>query len=455
MRYGKRTGIVAALVLGASLVLAGCASAPDEPASGSGREVYTGAGTGESLGEAINAAKMDAVRKAVVDLIGAQAEAAQADRLDEVLYSTRTPNAYVYNETMETIRRDGSLIDGDLRYEIRIRVNVDAVRTTLEVNGIGRGAGAASGGAGEADGTDGAAGGEAETADDGQAQQRESDTGVPLPDYANVTDGERRFIAGYVDRMTYMVFFPDRAVENVAGTVKDPGFLLRSAVNQANGYLVNNGHLVVDASQVEQLREDQRLVYEEQVGQELSLLQWVARRLDADVYIELDARVSGRSAGSGHYATADVTLTMYETSTAQILGSVNRRSQESFSRTSTDDAAVNALQSTVYQAMPQAVEMSERQMAQTLTRGLRYELTLQKPPDARTLSRFRREMSDEVREIATVSQSPDDVAYEVFFIGSTDDLIDLVFVVTDRLAGFEDMTLVLSRGRSVTFDVGF
>lgn len=435
MRYGKRTGIVAALVLGASLVLAGCASTPDEPASGPGGEVYTGAGTGESLGEAINAAKMDAVRKAVVDLIGAQAEAAQADRLDEALYSTRTPNAYVYNETMETIRRDGSLIDGDLRYEIRIRVNVEAVRTTLEVNGIGRG--------------------EAETADDEQAQQRESDTGVPLPDYANVTDGERRFIAGYVDRMTYMVFFPDRAVENAAGTVKDPGFLLRSAVNQANGYLVNNGHLVVDASQVEQLREDQRLVYEEQVGQELSLLQWVARRLDADVYIELDARVSGRSAGSGHYATADVTLTMYETSTAQILGSVNRRSQESFSRTSTDDAAVNALQSTVYGAMPQAVEMSERQMAQTLTRGLRYELTLQKPPDARTLSRFRREMSDEVREIATVSQSPDDVAYEVFFIGSTDDLIDLVFVVTDRLAGFEDMTLVLSRGRSVTFDVGF
>ncbi len=441
MRHGKRTGIVAALVLGASLILAGCASTPDEPASGPGREVYTGAGTGESLGEAINAAKMDAVRKAVVDLIGAQAEAAQADRLDEALYSTRTPNAYVYNETMETIRRDGSLIDGDLRYEIRIRVNVEAVRTTLEVNGIGRGTDG---------GTDGGAAGGS-----GDAAAQQNDTVVPLPDYANVTDGERRFIAGYVDRMTYMVFFPDRAVENAAGTVKDPGFLLRSAVNQANGYLVNNGHLVVDASQVEQLREDQRLVYEEQVGQELSLLQWVARRLDADVYIELDARVSGRSAGSGHYATADVTLTMYETSTAQILGSVNRRSQESFSRTSTDDAAVNALQSTVYGAMPQAVEMSERQMAQTLTRGLRYELTLQKPPDARTLSRFRREMSDEVREIATVSQSPDDVAYEVFFIGSTDDLIDLVFVVTDRLAGFEDMTLVLSRGRSVTFDVGF
>lgn len=442
MRY------VISVVIAAALVLTGCASGPDEVASGQAREVYTGAGTGESLGEAINAAKMDAVRKAVVDLIGAQAEAAQADRLDEVLYSTRAPNAYVYNETMETIRRDGSLIDGDLRYEIRIRVNVEAVRTTLEVNGIGRDATGGEGSESQA----GTGGGGSTDADAGE----ESDAGsVPVADEADVTDAERRFIAGYVDRMTYMVFFPDRAVENVAGTVEDPEFLLRSAVNQANSYLVSNGQLVVDASQVDQLREDQRLVYEEQVGQEFSLLQWVARRLDADVYMELDARVSGRSAGSGHYATADVTLTMYETSTAQILGSVNRRSQESFSRSSTDDAAVNALQSTVYEAMPRAVEMSERQMAQTLTRGLRYELTLQKPPDARTLSRFRRAMSEEVREIATVSQSPDDVAYEVFFIGSTDDLIDLVFIVTDRLAGFEDMTLVLSRGRSVTFDVGF
>lgn len=439
MRY------VIPVVIVAALVFAGCATAPGDGASELSREVYTGAGQGESLGEAINAAKMDAVRKAVVDLIGTEAEAAQADELEEVLYSTRTPNAYVYNESMETIRRDGSLIEGDLRYEIRIRVNVEAVRTTLEVNGIGRG-----GGSGGQAGSGGASSGDAE----GDAAQVDSET-VPVPEHADVTDAERRFIAGYVDRMTYLVFFPDRAVENAAETVDDPEFLLRSAVNQANGYLVSNGQLVVDASQVEQLREDQRLVYEEQVGEELSLLQWVARRLNADVYIELGARVSGRTSGSSHYATVDVTLTMYETSTAQILGSVNRRSQESFSRSSTEDAAVNALQSTVYQAMPQAVEMAERQMAQTLTRGIRYELTLQKPPDARTLSRFRSAMRDEVREIATVSQSPDDVAYEVFFIGSTDDLIDLVFAVTDRLAGFEDMTLVLSRGRSVTFDVGF
>ncbi len=424
----RATVLIVTVVL---LVLAGCASAP--PADPGSDDYYLGAGRGESLGEAMNAAKVDAVRKAVIDLIGAEAEAAQAGELEDVLYSTRNPNAYVYNETMETLHRDGSLIDGDLRYEIRIRVNVPAVRRTLEANGIRAdvdpGAGVTSG------------------------EERETATiaAIPAPDPVEVSPAERRFISRYVDTMTYMVYFADRAVDEIP----DGEFVLRSAVNQANGYLVSRGHLVVDAAQVEQLRRDQELVYEEQTGRELSLLQWVARRLNADVYIEIDARTSSRTSGSGHYATADVTLSMYETSTGQILGSVNRRSQESFSRTSQADAAVNALQSTVHQAMPQAVDMSERQMERMLTRGIRYELVLQRPPDARSLSRFRTAMQEEVRTIATVSQSPQEVLYEVFFVGSSDDLIDLIFVVSDRVAGFDSLDLVISRGRSLTFDAGF
>lgn len=423
--------VVAFLVLTA--LLSGCAT--DQP-SAAGTDVYVGAGRGETLGEAMNAAKMDAVRRAVIDLIGAQAEAAQARELDDVLYSTRNPNAYVYNETMETLRRDGSLIEGDLIYEIRIRVNVPAVRRTLEAHGIGAGpvtSRPAPAPARDRDGPDVAA------------------EIVPALDFAEVTAAERRFIARYVDTMTYMVTFSDRA----AGEMPEGDFLLRSAVVQANGYLVSQGRLVVDATQVEQLKRDQELVYEEQVGREVSILQWVARRLNADVYIDLDARVSDRRSGTGHYATADVTLSMYETSTGQILGSVNRRSQEAFSRTSGTDAGVNALQSAVHQAMPRVVEMSERQMERMLTRGIRYELVLQRPPDARSLSRFRTTMLDEVRQIATVSQAPQEIVYEVFFVGSTDDLVDLVFRVSDRVAGFEDLDLVIGRGRSLTFDVGY
>jgi len=94
-------------------------------------------------------------------------------------------------------------------------------------------------------------------------------------------------------------------------------------------------------------------------------------------------------------------------------------------------------------------------MEASLTRGIRYELTLQNPPDARSLSRFRSAMGDDVREIATVNQSPEEILFEVFVVGNTDDLVDLVFSVSDRVAGFENIDLVISRGRSLTFDVGF
>ena len=215
------------------------------------------------------------------------------------------------------------------------------------------------------------------------------------------------------------------------------------------------GKVVVDAAQVERIKQDQRLVYEEETGREISLLQWVARRLNADVYIELDARLSTSGSRGDYYGSADVTLNMYETSTGQVIGSLNRRSQNSYSRTSTENALINAVQSAVYQAMPRVVEMSQQQMTRLLTRGIRFELTIQNQPDARTMSRFRSALATETRETATVSQSPQEILYEVFYIGSTDDLVDLVFEASERVAGLEDMALIISRGRSLTFDAGY
>ncbi len=440
-------------------VLVGCAGAPEPQAR---NDTYVGSGTGATLGQAIAAAKMDAVQKAVVDLIGANAEQAQRARLEEVLYNTDNPNAFVFNDTMETLRRDGSLADENLTYEIEIRVNLVAIETTLRANNI-----SASGAGSNAESATSNGSAQSGTASPAPAQPSGGPTASspspvqqqPLPaiEYVEVSDSERRYIARFVDTMTYMVYFTDEAADGVSGAAgegADGAFLMRSAITQANSYLVENGHIAIDASQVETLKEDQRLIFEEQVGQELSLLQWIARRLNADVYIEVDARVDGRSSGASHYATADVALRMFDTSTGQILGSVTRRSQEAFSRTSVADAAGNALQSTVYQAMPNVVDMSQGQMERSLTRGIRYELTLQQPPDARTISRFRTAMRDEVREIQTVNQSPAEVLFEVFFIGSTDDLVDLVFSVSDRVAGFENIDLVIGRGRALTFDVG-
>jgi hypothetical protein len=441
-----RTRLSLAILIILGVTVTGCVSGPESAPVPN--DVYAGSGQGTTLGEAMNAAKIDAVRRAVIDLIGAQEEARHAETLGEVLYNTRNPNAFVYNETLETTRKDGSLLEGDMVYELTIRVNIPAVQRTLDANGVT--------GASEAAGTDA-------PAESGPAPAAMAGNPAAPPDLApaagdwdDVTPEEERFIRRYVETMTYMVYFSDEAAMGAREVGAGDGeFIMRSAVNQANSYLVSDGRVVVDAAQVERLKADQQLVYEEETGREISLLQWVARRLNADVYIQLDAQVTGSTSAANHYGTADITLNMYDTSTAQILGSVNRRSQNSFSRTSQQDAVLNAVQSTVYQAMPQAVEMARNQMARMLTRGIRYEVTIQNPPDARSLSRFRSAMSDNVREIATVSQSPEEAVYEVFAIGSTDDIVDLVYEVSDRVAGFEDLVMVISRGRAMTFDAGF
>ena len=435
-----RLGILTLIIVA---TLSACAGAP--PAAPATDDVYLGVGRGASLGTAVNTAKMDAVRNAVIDLIGADAERAHAARLDDVLYSTRNPNAFVFNETMETLRRDGSLAAGDLVYEIRIRVNVPAVRRTLDANGIGAGMPAA----GASASADTSAGSRAATR---PAAEGAADTTIAPADYPAVTDAERRFIGRYVDTMTYMVYFDDRSLGELRDGRVDR-FTMQSAVAQANNYLVSQGKLVVDAAQVERLKDDQRLIYEES-GQGVTLLQWIARRLNADVYIEIDSQISTRASGQGYNAVASVTLSMYETSTGQILGSIVRRSQETFSRTSEADAVRNALQSTVFQAMPDAVGMSRRQMELALTRGIRYELTVQRPADARTMSRFRTEMLAATRGIDTISSAPEEIRYAVFMIGSSDDLVDLLFRVSGRVPGLESMDLVVSRGRAITFDAG-
>ncbi|TVR05994.1 MAG: hypothetical protein EA403_01245, partial [Spirochaetaceae bacterium] len=126
----------------AALIVAGCASGPSftsipgSAASGPS-DVYPGSGRGPSLAIAMNDAKMDAVRNAVIDMIGAQAEAANSATLDRELYNTRNPNAFVFNETMQTVRREnlGSIDQMDMVFDITIRVNRPAIESVLAANG--------------------------------------------------------------------------------------------------------------------------------------------------------------------------------------------------------------------------------------------------------------------------------------------------------------------------------
>ena len=459
-RYSFLFVLLLALLTGCG---SGSSSSDGRVATPGAQEVFTGSGRGESLGVAIYNAKIDAIRNAVIDIVGPSVEQQNQQQLQETLYTTRNPNAYVYNETMQTLRREnvGTIDQMDMIYEIQIRVNRPAIQQALQVAGVAGGGTAVASAEREQRAQDLVA--EADPAEAAEppgtvgSQQPAPEAATPATgggaslapqegDWEGATEEEQRFIRRYVDTMTYMVYFNEESPA-------DP-FLMRSAVAQANSYLAASGIVAIDAAQIESVRRDQELVYEQEVGREVGIIQWVAQRLNADVYIEIDAVTSGETQGGNHYGSANVTMRMFETSTGQLLGSVNRASPRTVSRSSQQDAVLNALQSTVYQAMPTVIDQSRTQMAGYLSRGIRYELILQSTPDARLMSDFRRQMRRNVSDLITVSQSADETVYEVYFFGRVDELEDQIYVVSERVPGMEGLYLVLTRGKSLTFNTG-
>ena len=406
----------------------GAESLPEE-------KVYEGAGQDASMLTAMNMAKMDAVRKAVIDMIGVANEQANQEKLQEVLYNTRNPNAFVNNETFETLRKDK--IGDDYVFEARVAVKMRAVDSILKANELYGETRSTEEKTGEA-----AAASAATTAEGAETlEEITAQTGA-----VELTAEEKRIIARYVNNMTYMVFFNEEATE-------DP-FYMKAAVGIANEYLTTSAIEAIDIDQVEKLKKDRQMAYEEETGQSISIIQWIAQKLNADVYIEIDGRTSGETSGDKYYGQANITLKGFEASTGRLLGSQPWNSPRTFSTASEQAAKINALQTSVYKAMPIVIDQAKAYMAKALTNGIKYELIVQNTFDARMMSDFYRKMRRKAKDIKTVSQTAEETRYEVYLIGSVEDLVDLVYDVSDTVSGLEGIYQVVLRGKSVTFNTG-
>ena len=260
------------------------------------------------------------------------------------------------------------------------------------------------------------------------------------------TQEEQAFLARYVEDMTYMVYFDEQAGE-------DP-FYMKAAVGIANEYLASNGMEAIDLEQVEKLKNDRQRGYEEQAGRSSSLIQWIAQRLNADVYLQIDGRTTGEGSGGRYYGQASVTLKGFEASTGRLLGSQPWNSPRTFSTASEQAARLNALQTSVYKAMPIVLGQAKSYMAKALARGIRYELIVQGRSGGKALSDFRRKLKRRVKEVLTESQTAEETRYAVFLIGSAEGLAEAVLEVAGTIAGLEGMHPVVLRGKSVTFDIG-
>jgi hypothetical protein len=415
---------------------------------------YYGMGTAASMTGALNEAKMAAVKAAVEEMIGKAAAAAKASVLEDSLYGVKNANVYVKNETLEILNKQG----GGEKWlvEIAVEANLEAIEKTLRANGIfgGKitpGSPLGSGAVG-AKGSDIPAGGRMTSVAEAEAEKEEE---AALKDkqeeeyqeaLKEASPEEREFIDQYVENMTYMVYFDEDTVED--------SFLMKAAVTMANSYLAERAKSLIDMDQIEKIKKDQELVYEEQTGQAVGIIQWIARKLNADVYIEIDAGTSGRQEGNKYYGQANITLKLFDASTGKLLGSVPYSSPRTVSNASIDDAVNNALQSSIYKALPMALNQSEVYMKRALARGLQYDLVVQNTPDPKLMSTFRRKLKNRVKFLRTLSSSDRETLFEVRFLGSITDLEDMVYTIAESIPGLEGMERVYFRGKSITFDTG-
>lgn len=274
------------------------------------------------------------------------------------------------------------------------------------------------------------------------------DTGTSA-DWGNVSEEEKNIILKYIDTLSFMVYYNENSLADKA--------MLKAAVSRANTVLTRAGITVFDISRVEKLKADQMKVYESSQSDAVSLIQWVAQKLNADIYVQIDVITGEKKDESASTDKAPLTIgvlttDLFDASTGQLLGS-------SSSNIIANDASqakdpTNLVLNMVSQAMVQAVSQAKEQMKKSLVRGMRYELIIQNTPDSRLMSSFLSAMKPKTKQIKVLSSSPSEYRYEVYYIGLLSDLEALIYSVSEKLPGLENISLVMASGKSIIMDTG-
>jgi hypothetical protein len=268
----------------------------------------------------------------------------------------------------------------------------------------------------------------------------------PPPAAGQLTPEEQAYLDTYLSRLNYMVYYNEDA--------KIEPKLAKAAVSQANRYLIERqGLSVVDFDQIVKNKKDQQTAYESETGGSIDLIQYLAQKFNADVYVEIDFTLTSETRDEKFYASAQGSMKIFDTSTATLLGSVVLASQTAFSPNSADAAATNAVAGSVWAAMPKMVSQSKELVKNSLARGIRYELVIQKTPDSRQMSQLRRALAKKVREVEQVSYSAAMTKLNLYSFMKGDKIEDAIYDAASAV-GMNDLNLVYSRGKSYTFDTG-
>ncbi len=261
-----------------------------------------------------------------------------------------------------------------------------------------------------------------------------------------LTAREKQYFENYLKRLKYMMVVKD-------GSTADD-FQKRTIITKGNEHLLRQGYDVVQYDQLTKNIEDQRTAYEAEVGASMSLTQYIAQKLGADVYVELDVAPRSSTENSRHYGEANFTANMFDPSTSELIGSVTYRTDRSVSTSSQEDALLNALSAGTAQLMPRIIRDSTNVLRNRYSNGIRYQIIVQRTPDSRAVAAFRRNLRSRVREIVMGPGAADQTTMDVYLFGSISDLEDACYAAFERTPGMESAYWVYTRGKTLTFNTG-
>lgn len=260
------------------------------------------------------------------------------------------------------------------------------------------------------------------------------------------TAEELKFLESYLLGLKYMVYFDEKA--NI------PPTQVKAAITQANRYLIEQMKVQpIDLDTIEKKKADERDAFTTETGNDIDYIQFIAQKLNADVYVELSFTLAPEQKDGTFYASCTGAMKLFNASTGDMLGSVALMSPKTMSKSSADAAANNAVAASVWMAMPKMAEQAKNLLRTAWADGIRYDVVIQNTADARKMSQLKRQLSKKLRKVVQDSYSAQETRWSVFTFTKGDRLEDMVYDAAD-VAGLKDIYLVYMRGKSFVFNSG-
>jgi hypothetical protein len=366
--------------------------------------VENGVGKEKRFEDALAIAFRDALRKVVLDAIGQEKEKQNSERIKTYMYDIAETYIVRYTVTDKVRLGRDTIVYASVVFD---RDKVDESIRTLGVEVPER-------------------------------KEKKDYTGSPY----------EPLILDALDSITYLVYF-----EPEKRKIQDE--YARLAVNRVNNYLANKEYEYVDLERINEIKEEYFTLYEETKGA-VSVVQLIAQALNADVYIVVDGIVEGEGKkGDIYFASASIDLKAFESATGRGLGTETGYSGRLGLASGMDAAKRKGVEVAVENAIEPVIELARNYMYKAFENGIRYEVVVQGIPDYSMTMTFGDAVRDtsSFRSLKEVSVASGQVKYYVYYMGKKTQLIDEILSNLQDEEGFENFTVVVSRGNAVIFGI--